>query len=107
MKVMDGLHPKKTYYNVAPICLLYVKKNKKLVPIAIQLKQGVSEEDKKVGNPIFLPSDNWIDWILAKMYYQSAHSQVWLAPRVYIIAYTMSINNDLVFSVINQTNLTI
>ncbi len=76
MRAMDELPTKKTYFNVAPICLLYVKKNKKLVPIAIQLRQGVSEEDKKIGNPIFLPSDNWIDWTLAKMYYQSAHSQV-------------------------------
>ena len=73
---MDGLKTREGYVNVAPICLLYVNKSQQLVPIAIQLKQGVSEEEK-TNNPIFLPSDNWIDWLLAKIYYQSAHSQVW------------------------------
>ncbi len=72
---MDGLKPRENYVNVAPICMLYVNKSKQLVPIAIQLKQGVREEEK-TDNPIFLPSDNWIDWLLAKIYYQSAHSQV-------------------------------
>ena len=60
---------------MAPICLLYVNGSGQLVPIAIQLKQGVREEDKD-NNPIFLPSDNWIDWLRAKIYYQSAHGQV-------------------------------
>ncbi len=69
---MDGLKTREGYFNVAPICLLRVNKSKHLVPIAIQLKQGVSEEEK-IDNPIFSPSDNKIDWILAKIYYQSAH----------------------------------
>ena len=71
MKIMDGLESRAGYYNVAPICLLYVNKAKQLVPIAIQLKQN-----ERNDNPIFLPSDNWIDWLLAKTYYQTAHSQV-------------------------------
>ena len=75
MKFMSGLKSREGYVNVAPICLLYVNSSKQLVPIAIQLKQGVSEEEK-TNNPIFLPSDNWIDWLLAKVYYQSAQSQV-------------------------------
>ena len=75
MKIMDGLESREGYYNVAPICLLYVNGSGQLVPIAIQLKQGVKEEEKR-NNPIFLPSDNLIDWLLAKIYYRSAHSQV-------------------------------
>ena len=68
---MDGLPCKEDYYCPAPICLLYVNKANKLVPIAIQLK-------KKPGpdSPRFLPTDNWFDWVLAKMYYRSADAQV-------------------------------
>ena len=72
---MDGLEAREGYFNVAPICLLYVNGSGQLVPIAIQLKQGVREEEKG-SNPIFLPTDNWIDWLRAKIFYQSAHSQV-------------------------------
>ena len=68
---MDGLPLKAGYYSSAPLCLLYVNKAKQLVPIAIQLKQEPGS-----NNPIFLPSDNWADWTLAKMYYQCAHAQV-------------------------------
>ena len=71
MKIMDGLPTREGQYSSAPICLLYVNGSDQLVPIAIQLKQKPGED-----NPIFLPSDGWIDWLLAKIYYQSAHSQV-------------------------------
>ena len=71
--IMDGLPCKEDHYCPAPICLLYVNGANKLVPIAIQLK-------KKAGpdNPIFLPTDNWYDWVLAKMYYRCADSQVYM-----------------------------
>ena len=69
--VMDGLATREGYYNAAPICLLYVNGSDQLVPIAIQLKQEPGDK-----NPIFLPSDNWLDWLLAKMYYMSANLQV-------------------------------
>ena len=75
MEFMNGLEAREGCYNVAPICLLYVKPSGQLVPIAIQLKQGVREEEKK-NNPIFLPTDNLIDWLRAKIYYRSAHGQV-------------------------------
>ena len=42
-----------------------------MVPIAIQLKKKPGSE-----NPIFLPSDNFFDWLLAKIYYRSADAQV-------------------------------
>ena len=68
---MDGLPTREGQYCTAPMCLLYVNANKQLVPIAIQLKQEEGED-----NPIFLPSDHLVDWMLAKVYYQSAHAQV-------------------------------
>ena len=68
---MDGLPTREGQYCAAPICLLYVNGSDQLVPIAIQLKKKPAED-----NPIFLPCDNWIDWLLAKIYYQSASTQV-------------------------------
>ena len=86
---MDGLSAREDQYVPAPICLLYVNSAQQLVPIAIQLKQGAREEEKDEPNPIFLPNDAWIDWLLAKIYYQSAHAQVTLGikgvPRVYFL----------------------
>ena len=71
LKIFEGLPPRKGQYVCAPICLLYVNSSKQLVPIAIQLKQQPGKD-----NPIFLPSDRLMDWLLAKIYYQSAHGQV-------------------------------
>ena len=68
---MDGLPTQEGQYCAAPIFLLYVNGDNQLVPIAIQLKQKAGEE-----NPIFLPSDHLMDWLLAKIYYQSANLQV-------------------------------
>lgn len=76
LKIMDGLPTKDGHYVAAPLCLLYVNSSKQLVPIAIQLKQGLREEEKGQPNPIFLPIDHYFEWMLAKMYYQSAHLQV-------------------------------
>ncbi len=76
MKIMDGLTPREGHFSPAPICLLYVNSARQLVPIAIQIKQGLREEEKGKPNPIFLPNDGWIDWLLAKIYYQTAHGQV-------------------------------
>ena len=70
-EAMDGLPCREGCYCPAPICLLYVNGLNKLVPIAIQLKKTPGKD-----NPIFLPSDNWFDWVLAKIYYRSADAQV-------------------------------
>ncbi|KAL5471056.1 hypothetical protein EMCRGX_G029132 [Ephydatia muelleri] len=70
LKVMDGITCQPGWYCAAPICLLYVNKKKQLIPIAIQLKQKPGSD-----NPIFYPTDNWADWLLAKLYYQSASTQ--------------------------------
>lgn len=74
LTIMEGLPPRKGQSSCAPICLLYVNSMDQLVPIAIQLNPG---------DPIFLPSDRLIDWLLAKIYYQSAHGQV-CAPATYV-----------------------
>ena len=70
-EAMNGLPCRDGCYCAAPICLLYVNRLNKLVPIAIQLKKTPGP-----NNPIFLPSDNWFDWLLAKIYYRSADAQV-------------------------------
>ncbi|XDV17317.1 hypothetical protein PO909_023197, partial [Leuciscus waleckii] len=54
-------------YLTAPVCLLYKNRLDQIVPIAIQLSQNPGEK-----SPIFLPSDNEYDWMLAKMWVKSA-----------------------------------
>ena len=74
--MMDGLLPREDHVAPAPICLLYSNSRDQLVPIAIQIRQGIREEDKKNPNPIFFPNDSLTDWTLAKIYYLAAHLQV-------------------------------
>lgn len=70
-KKMDGIPAE--VFNGEPLhaglCLFYLNPDKKLMPIAIQLRQQPSEQ-----NPIFLPSDSETDWLLAKMYITNADS---------------------------------
>ncbi|XP_030644127.1 arachidonate 15-lipoxygenase B-like [Chanos chanos] len=70
-KRLDGLSGnvinKKQQYLTAPMCLLFSNREGKLLPIAIQLKQEPGEE-----NPIFLPSDSELDWLLAKTFVRNA-----------------------------------
>ena len=70
-EIMDGLLCKEGTYCAAPLCLLYVTPAKRTIPIAIQLKRKPGKT-----NPIFLPTDNWFDWLLAKIYFSSASAQV-------------------------------
>ncbi len=56
MKIMDGLMPREGYVAPAPICLLHVNKHDQLVPIAIQLRQGIRIEDKKEPMQPCLPA---------------------------------------------------
>uniref|UniRef100_A0A8C1HZ32 Arachidonate 5-lipoxygenase-like n=1 Tax=Cyprinus carpio carpio TaxID=630221 RepID=A0A8C1HZ32_CYPCA len=58
-------------YLTAPICLLYKNDLNQIVPIAIQLSQTPGET-----SPIFLPSDNKFDWMLAKMWVKSSDFNV-------------------------------
>ena len=68
---MHDLPTREGYYCPAPLCLLYVNGSKQLVPIAIQLMR-----DPGPDNPVFLPSDSWFEWLLAKIFYRSADAQV-------------------------------
>uniref|UniRef100_UPI00398ED148 polyunsaturated fatty acid 5-lipoxygenase-like isoform X1 n=2 Tax=Pristiophorus japonicus TaxID=55135 RepID=UPI00398ED148 len=75
-EMMEGVpanctDPCTTQYLAAPLCLLYNNSKNKLVPIAIQLKQSPGPE-----NPIFVPTDNSNDWLLAKIWVRSSDFQI-------------------------------
>uniref|UniRef100_UPI00398E6CCB polyunsaturated fatty acid 5-lipoxygenase-like n=1 Tax=Pristiophorus japonicus TaxID=55135 RepID=UPI00398E6CCB len=73
-KMLDGI-PANVINNVqqyiaAPICLLYHDKQNHMMPIAIELTQSPGRDA-----PIFLPSDDVFDWMLAKMWVRCADIQ--------------------------------
>ncbi|XP_051757082.1 polyunsaturated fatty acid 5-lipoxygenase-like isoform X2 [Ctenopharyngodon idella] len=71
-EILDGVPASSTrHYLTAPICLLYKNRLDQIVPIAIQLSQNPGEK-----SPIFLPSDNEYDWMLAKMWVKSSDFNV-------------------------------
>ncbi|XP_041922214.1 polyunsaturated fatty acid 5-lipoxygenase [Alosa sapidissima] len=75
-EVMDGVTPNGTdpctlQYLAAPICLLYRSIRNRIMPLAIQLHQVPGED-----NPIFLPSDDEYDWLLAKIWVRSSDFHV-------------------------------
>ncbi|XP_033743197.1 allene oxide synthase-lipoxygenase protein-like [Pecten maximus] len=51
----------------APIGLFFVNKEKKLMPVAIQLKQNPGQD-----NPVFLPTDPEYVWLTAKLWFNNA-----------------------------------
>ncbi|XP_034446549.1 hydroperoxide isomerase ALOXE3-like [Hippoglossus hippoglossus] len=59
----------KKQYLMAPLVLFH-KRQGKLMPIAIQLKQTPADD-----NPIFFPTDSAYDWMMAKMFVRSADFQ--------------------------------
>ncbi|XP_016123878.1 arachidonate 5-lipoxygenase-like isoform X1 [Sinocyclocheilus grahami] len=75
-ELLDGVTPNATdpctlQYLAAPICLLYKNSQNKIMPIAIQLGQRPGED-----TPIFLPSDDEYDWLLAKIWVRSSDFHV-------------------------------
>uniref|UniRef100_A0AAR2LCK4 Arachidonate 5-lipoxygenase a n=1 Tax=Pygocentrus nattereri TaxID=42514 RepID=A0AAR2LCK4_PYGNA len=67
----NATDPCTTQYLAAPICLLYKNSQNKILPIAIQLSQNPGED-----SPIYLPSDNQHDWLLAKIWVRSSDFHV-------------------------------
>ncbi|XP_047198004.1 arachidonate 12-lipoxygenase, 12R-type-like [Hippoglossus stenolepis] len=72
-KRLDGVTPNtingKKQYLMAPLVLFH-KRQGKLMPIAIQLKQTPADD-----NPIFFPTDSAYDWMMAKIFVRSADFQ--------------------------------
>ncbi|XP_073695395.1 polyunsaturated fatty acid 5-lipoxygenase-like [Garra rufa] len=66
-EILNNVQAAKGRYVTAPICLLYKNEWDQMLPIAIQLSQTPGEM-----SPIFLPSDNEYDWMLAKMWVKSS-----------------------------------
>ncbi|KAH0626130.1 hypothetical protein JD844_000911 [Phrynosoma platyrhinos] len=74
-KILDGIPTceieRKPQYITAPLCLLHLNPDGKMMPLAIQLKQTPGS-----GNPIFLPTDRKWDWTLAKIWVRLANFHV-------------------------------
>ncbi|XP_035688109.1 polyunsaturated fatty acid 5-lipoxygenase-like [Branchiostoma floridae] len=64
---LEGTKCKNDRTMTAPYALLFVNKDKDLMPIAIQLFPM-----KGPDNPVFLPSDHEYTWMMAKMWYNMA-----------------------------------
>ncbi|XP_068423942.1 polyunsaturated fatty acid 5-lipoxygenase-like isoform X3 [Clinocottus analis] len=74
-EVLDGIRsnctdPCTLQYLAPTICLLYKNTQNKILPIAIQLGQTPGKDQ-----PIFLPTDDKYDWLLAKIWVRSSDFQ--------------------------------
>ncbi|XP_029647282.1 allene oxide synthase-lipoxygenase protein isoform X1 [Octopus sinensis] len=69
LEILEGIGHKEGFDCCAPIALFMLNSENNLVPIAIQLQQ-----QKGADNPVFLPTDDWGVWTLAKMWFNLADS---------------------------------
>ncbi|KAL3883125.1 hypothetical protein ACJMK2_029418 [Sinanodonta woodiana] len=70
-KVLQDVPRKIDRYLPNPLCMLYVRSNGTLVPIAIQLGQSPEE-----ANLIWTPHDTELDWLFAKTWVKTADIHV-------------------------------
>ncbi|XP_072906118.1 polyunsaturated fatty acid 5-lipoxygenase-like [Hemitrygon akajei] len=93
-KMLDGLDANiingEQQCLVAPICLLHLDQGNRMMPLCLQLQQTPG-----VHNPIFLPLDAELDWLLAKMWVKSAdfqcHSLISHLPNTHLVAETFCV----------------
>ena len=69
--ISTGHHQGKKLSLAVPMCLLYLRTDNQLAPIAIQLEQGSHN-----NIATWTPKDEPLDWLLAKMWFRHADLQV-------------------------------
>lgn len=65
-EIFEGITPKPGCYLAAPLCLFFVDRQRRLMPLAVQL------EPRDPVGPVFTPLDAPTLWLLVKMWVQSA-----------------------------------
>lgn len=65
--VIENLRHNENFKTCAPIALFMLSDEDQLMPIAIQLNQQKGPE-----NPVFLPTDDYYVWLMAKLWYNNA-----------------------------------
>lgn len=65
--VIENLRHNENFKTCAPIALFMLNDEDQLMPIAIQLNQQKGPE-----NPVFLPTDDYYVWLMAKLWYNNA-----------------------------------
>ena len=68
----------------APICILHLRTDGELVPIAIQLGQEAGPD-----SPIWTPKDEPLDWLLVKMWFKNADLQVHQVKSHYALTHAV------------------
>lgn len=67
LTIIEDLKHKENFNICAPIALFMLNDEDQLMPIAIQLNQQKGPE-----NPVFLPTDEYYVWLMAKLWYNNA-----------------------------------